>query len=143
MEIQEFEKYFVKFLNIKPKQPPKHDAQKGERFIIFYLGYNNNKYLIAGDVSKEMNVSTARVAVLLNRLEKKGYIIKEQDEIDKRKTKVKLTKEGYNFYQMKMKRLMKYFEAIIDKIGYEGLDQFLEYLNIINRIGDEMNVETN
>lgn len=133
-----FNYYFVKFKSIKPKRPRIEESQKGENFIIFYLGYFDNGDIYAGDIANELECSTARVAALLNRLEKKNFIKKETSSLDKRKTKVALTTLGKEEYEKRSKKFKEYLNKIIDTIGKEELDKFLDTLDKINRIGDEI-----
>ena len=133
-----FNYYFTKFKNCKPNRPRMEESQEGENFIIFYLGYYSNNDIYAGDIAKKLKCSTARVAVLLNRLEKKKFIKKQTSLIDKRKTKVVLTTLGKEEYNNRTKKFEEYLSRIIDTIGKEELDRFLDTLNIINRIGDEV-----
>lgn len=48
----------------------------------------------AGEIARRLDVSTARVAVLLTTLQKKSWIRKEKSPSDSRKTLVFLTQEG-------------------------------------------------
>lgn len=50
--------------------------------------------LSAGDISTSLGVSTARTAVALNCLEKKGFVQKSKFHLDARKTMVELTTSG-------------------------------------------------
>lgn len=133
-----FNYYFVKFKSIKPKRPRIVESQKGENFIIFYLGHFDNDDIYAGDIANELECSTARVAALLNRLEKKNFIKKETSSLDKRKTRVALTTLGKEEYEKRSKKFKEYLNKIIDTIGKEELDKFLDTLDKINRIGDEI-----
>ena len=56
----------------------------GERAILAFLEQKNE--VNAGDISSFLNVSTARIAVLLKNLEKKDLIKKSSSQTDKRKT---------------------------------------------------------
>ena len=49
------------------------ESQKGIGFVLAYLR-NSNGDVIAGDLARELNVSTARIAALLKKMEKSGYI---------------------------------------------------------------------
>lgn len=48
----------------------------------------------AGDLAREMKVSTARIAALLNKMEKKGLIISTPSSEDARKVNVEITSLG-------------------------------------------------
>ena len=133
-----FRYYFDRFKDIKPQRPRVEESQKGVNFMIFYLGYYNDKEIFAGDIANQLECSTARVTALINRLEKKNIIIKEHDLVDKRKTRVRLTEIGLAEYEARTKIFKEYLSRILETIGKEELDKFLTTLSIINRIGDEI-----
>lgn len=54
----------------------------------------NNKEVNAGDLAEKFDVSTARVATIINTLEDKGFIIRKKSERDGRLTIVELTNAG-------------------------------------------------
>lgn len=62
-------------------------------FVILKIVRENVK-VVAGDLAKKMNVSTARVAYALNTLEKKNYILRTNEASDGRKVVISLTEQG-------------------------------------------------
>lgn len=62
-------------------------------FVILKIVRENVK-VVAGDLAKKMNVSTARVAYALNTLEKKNYILRTSEASDGRKVVISLTEQG-------------------------------------------------
>lgn len=135
-----FNYYFNKIIEVKPKKIKDIAPQDGEQFIIFYLGYNSNKNIIAKNLADELDCSTARIAVLLNRLERKKLIEKKTASNDKRKTIVSLTETGFNLYNKKQLIFKEYLERILATIGSDELEAFLNTLNKIKKIGEEINV---
>lgn len=68
------------------------DGYKG-MFVVLKILRENGK-VVAGDLAKKMNVSTARIASALNTLERKNYITRTSEKTDARKVVISLTEEG-------------------------------------------------
>ena len=81
-----------------------------------------------------MNVSTARVAVLLKKLEAKGLIVKETDLSDARVTAVRLSAEGRAAAEKMRDALYSQVGLLIDRIGMERLSDFAKTLGEIQKI---------
>ncbi len=88
----------------------------------------------ARKISEIMGVSEARVAVLLRKMEKRGYIIREKDSNDGRITIVKLTSNGEMYTQNLHDVLCKNIEIIIESIGFEKIKQYISLTEEINNV---------
>lgn len=75
-------------------------------FVILRILQESKTDVFAGDLSKRMNVSTARVASALNVLESKKYVKRESEKSDARKIVVRLTPQGANALEER-KRLIE------------------------------------
>lgn len=88
----------------------------------------------AKKISEIMCVSEARIAVLLRKTEKRGYIIREKDSNDGRITIVKLTSNGEMYAQSLYDALCKNIEIIIESIGFENIKQYISLTEEINNV---------
>lgn len=79
----------------------------------------------SGAISRHMNVSTARVAVLLKNLEEKGLILRRKDGKDSRVTLVELTEAGIAYNKQREEAVLIFVDAVIDRVGYGRLREFL------------------
>lgn len=70
-----------------------NEFNRGEIGGLGYLAFEKDE-ATAGELSEKLNVTTARVAKILNSLEAKGYIKRTEDNQDKRKTLVVITQNG-------------------------------------------------
>lgn len=102
----------------------------GIRAILKILNETDSK-VTAGDLSGYMKVSTARIAVLLKKMEAKGLIEKEHDSADGRVVVVKLTDKGQEIANKFKEDLYNHIGEMIDKIG---MDRMLEFAAISNEI---------
>lgn len=79
----------------------------------------------AGAISRHMNVSTARVAVLLKNLEEKGLILRKKSGKDSRITLVELTEAGIAYNKQREESVYSFIDTIIARVGYDRLREFL------------------
>ena len=82
------------FRNGPQKQIGKH--AQGECFVLRCLA-RSPKPLLPSDLSTMTQSSTARIAVVLNTLEKKGYITRAIDPADRRRVLVSWTSVGAEY----------------------------------------------
>lgn len=88
----------------------------------------------AGTISEYMHVSTARVAVLLKKMESKGLITRTSGTHDARVTIVRLTPYGEKTIQNIKQNMRKDIAQIIDEIGIERLKNAFEVMKEIRKI---------
>lgn len=109
-------------------------SSAGVRAILKLLNETDSK-VTAGKISECMNVSTARVAVLLKKMVAKGLIEKENDSTDGRVVVVKLSKHGKQVADDLKAELYGHISEMIDKVG---MDKMLEFAAISNEIHSVM-----
>lgn len=118
------------------KAPPAECFQRfdmstaGIRAILKILNETDDK-VTAGDLSEHMHVSTARIAVLLKKMEAKGLIEKERDSADGRVVVVKLSNQGKELADKFKANLYAHVGEMIDKIG---MDKMLEFAAVSDEI---------
>lgn len=110
------------------------EAQAGIGAVLRLLS-GTNETVTAGKIADEMNVSTARVAVLLKKMAAKGLIVKESDAEDARVTVVRLSQKGRETAAFIRKNVRAHIGEVIDKVG---MDRMLEYAEISRQIQDTM-----
>lgn len=103
-----------------------NDSNAGIGFALKLLYSAEGNCLSAGAISDAMGVSTARVAVLLKKMESKGLITKESDRTDARVTIVRLSEEGKRAAEETRERMLAHISNVIDRLGMEKLKLFIE-----------------
>ena len=101
---------------------------------VLRLLYIEKKPVTAGKISDTLGISTARVAVLLRKMESKGLIIKEKNPLDARVTIVSLTDMGTEMIKEAWKEIQEQMGKIIDTVGEERLLEYIEINNEIRQI---------
>lgn len=103
------------------------DGYKG-LFVILKVIRNRSGEIIAGDISNELNISTARVAVALKTLEEKKYIIKSKGTDDGRKTIVKITNDGLIVLEKREKEIRDLIKGILNILTEDEIKQLINIL---------------
>ena len=97
---------------------------KGELFVLNYLA-THEKAVYPKDLSKEMVVSTARIAVILNQMEDKKWITRTADTEDNRQILVALTEEGHHGIEQQREKIIHAVVQMFEKLGPEDAAEFI------------------
>lgn len=101
------------------------DINAGIGFALRLLYAAEDKRLSAGAISEAMEVSTARVAVLLRKMESKGLVTKENAPEDARVKLIALSERGRTAAEQMNENVRKHISGVIDRVGIEKFEQFL------------------
>lgn len=128
------------FINMIQSQPVEflrliNGAKEGIGCVLKILN-DEDCPVTAGEISNKMNVSTARVAVLLRKMVNKNYIIKETDKFDARITIVKLTDFGRQTANAMQSEMQEHLSTVIDSVGMDKINQFIALSNEIKEIAE-------
>ena len=104
---------------------------KGCLSVLLYIRTSNKK-IKAGDIAKRFNISTARVSLVIKKLELYGYAKRIKDKKDNRITYVELTKRGQQKVDNSYKGYYQTLEKVVDSIGIEELINFIDTASKIN-----------
>ncbi len=97
---------------------------KGELFVLNYLA-TQERIVHPKELSKNLSVSSARIASLLNHMEEKGYIHRDPDPEDNRQVFVVLTDEGWNAIQKIKPAVIDYIAAMLEQLGPEDAAAYI------------------
>ncbi len=122
-----------RFHKSNPRKPLNASMQ-GEAFVMQYLCHQNREVL-PGEISNEMNISTARIAATLNGLEVKGFITRRIDPNDRRRILVKITDQGLEDALMHHKEMMAHTTTMLEMLGEEDAKNFVRILGKIQASG--------
>ena len=112
----------------KRKNPKRiNDSLHGEQFVLAFVARRDGS-VIPGDISKEMGISSARVAAALNNLEAKGLISRSIDPCDRRRILVELTEAGRAQEEEHTKQIMGMVVRMLEDLGEEDSVVFLRIL---------------
>ena len=103
-----------------------NDFNCGEIGVLGYLVFDKDN-VTSGELSDKLDVTTARIASVLNSLESKGYIKRNIDSGDKRKILVTITDKGRVLVYKVKKELT---DKIINLLKVVSYDDIKEYMRI-------------
>ena len=97
----------------------------GMKFLLAYLSENNGE-VYASTVAEKMNISRARVAVLIQKLMNKGLISKTISKTDRRIEVLNITDAGLKEANKFIEQILSALTIVIEKIGLDELYKFVE-----------------
>lgn len=100
------------------------DLTIGEMHLIETVGKKDNLRKTISDLAQAQNVSLPSMTIAINKLFKKGYVVKEKSVHDGRVVYVRLTKKG-----LRIDRIHHYFHRrMVDEVAKEMSDHEKEVL---------------
>ena len=112
------------------------ESQKGIGFVLVYL-WEANHEVIAGELARKLDVSTARIAALLRKMEKNGFIVRYRSLEDARQTVVQITQEGSAYVDKMKEQMLVRMELLLEKVGREDMEEFISISHKIKEDFDE------
>ncbi len=97
---------------------------RGEIRALSFL-YDNGQKAYPGELSQEMGVSTARIAVLIKRMEEKGWVTRSADTQDSRHIIVSLTPAGMEVLQHQRNDTIGLIANALERLGEEDAKTYL------------------
>jgi DNA-binding MarR family transcriptional regulator len=104
----------------------------GEMFVLSVIATASDA-VSPGEISAVCGVTTARVAMALKMLEDKGWIIRETDRNDRRRTLVTVTAEGSAAFKRHDAERHIMLEQLLRELGENDAR---EYVRIIGRVAE-------
>lgn len=105
---------------------------RGVYFALQYLSVHGGT-AHPRELSRGMEVSSARVAAMLNRMEVQGLVRREADAADNRQIVIYLTEKGARFLQELWEKLVGDIACLLEALGPEDT---AAYLRIRHRMAD-------
>lgn len=103
------------------------DGFSGMYLVLRFLGEEKKEYS-AGDLSQMLGLTTARTAVILLTLKKKGYIVRSKSQEDARKTIVKITPKGAAALEERKAKIFDKIDSFLKKLDEHEIGQLFHIL---------------
>ena len=97
---------------------------QGMNSILSYLK-TKKENVTAGELAIQLNVSTARIAVLLKKLEKFNMIVKKISPLDARVTIVEITEIGKKHIEEETNKSISIMQKILKKVDPKEIEEFI------------------
>lgn len=115
---------------------------RGECFVLRCLA-RSKAPLLPSDLSEQSHASTARIAVVLNTLEKKGLISRAIDPTDRRRILVSLTNVGQEYVAVVRTQLREDMKHLLEELGEQDAREYQRITKRILQISQEEFEERN
>ena len=106
------------------------DAVRGEGYVLGFINAREGD-ILPSEISKDMRISSARIAATLNSLENKSLITRQIDPSDRRKIIVRITDEGRTMALGQHQNVINATAEMLKKLGDEDAK---EYVRLIGRV---------
>lgn len=107
-----------------PANKKMNEFTKGELYVLNYLDKHSGT-AYPKDISREMQVSTARIATILGQMERKGWIERTADTEDTRQVIVSLTQQGTDFLRSKEEEIINSVVSMLENLGEDDSRELL------------------
>lgn len=105
---------------------------QGMNSILSYLK-TKKEGVTAGELAIQLDVSTARIAVLLKKLEKLNMIVKRISSKDARVTIVEITQTGLKHIDEETKKSVSIMQKILEKVDPKEIEEFIRLATKIKK----------
>ena len=135
------EELFENMQKLHRTKPQKNitDSMQGEKMILRFLGDRKGEDVLPGDISEAFDISSARVAAALNRLEDKGLIVRSIDPEDRRRFIVSLTDEGIAETDKNAETMKKRVISLLKELGDEDAKDYVRLTGRVAQITEKNN----
>jgi MarR family transcriptional regulator, organic hydroperoxide resistance regulator len=123
------------------QQANKYDITMSMGFVL--LNINSEGGTPATKIAPLMGLEARSLTRLLKTMEEKGLIHREADASDKRLVRIVLTKEGRKKKEKSREVVLRFNEAIREKINNDQLNNFFSVLQNINKIIEKNSIYDN
>ena len=114
------------------------DMSKGEFFALNYIN-KRGTVVLPSEISAAMNVSTARIAVLLSQLENRGLIVRTVDPSDRRRVNVSITSAGVQRLEERRAEIFEKMQRLVEQLGEEDAQDYLRITKRIIALSENIN----
>ena len=97
---------------------------RGEMFVLNYL-FTHEGAIHPKELSRQMAVTTARIASLLNHMEQKQLLLRRADPEDNRQVIVELTEQGRQTTLKIREQVIQYLRAMLEALGPEDAQAYI------------------
>ena len=111
-------------------------TQRGFGLVLSYLEQADEK-VYAGDLSKKLDVSTARIAALLKKMEQNGLVTRHTSPEDARRTVVEITPAGIASIDGMRTQALHRIELLLTQVSKEDLETYIRISQQIKEVINE------
>lgn len=137
MITRELAQYYFKLLRESAPLPfinHVEQSDKGIACVLCYLSEHSGK-VYANSIADDMNVSRARISIIVEKLVRRGLVRKINSNIDARIQELSITPKGRGLLREIDDNISQKIMAIVEVIGE---DEFLHFISLCKKIKEVM-----
>lgn len=143
MDCEELAREFCKMCFLRSRKKcgmEKMISIAGEEGVLLCI-HSSNQRILVGEIAKELELTPSRTTNIINVLEKKGFVFRENDERDKRKVYISLSEEGRRQVAERYQDAVKKYSILFERLGERDAREYFRILGKIHEITEEMKKE--
>jgi len=106
---------------------------QGETRVLLFMLMSKSEEIYPSDLSEALYVTRQRITSILSSLRKKGFIITELSQKDRRRMQVFLTDKGREHIVAKEEIAEDLIDTLINRLGFDNVKQLSRILGMIVR----------
>jgi DNA-binding MarR family transcriptional regulator len=122
--------------NFKPR-PRQSDLRPSEIMVLMMISHyveQNKSFPFPSQISKALNLSRPAITPILNQLEKMGYIMRQFDPIDRRKTRIVIQQKAMEAFRANCSMYQKQIDLLKDQVMQDDFVLLLQLMEKANAI---------
>ena len=129
---------FMKIVNDYNKVKEHREVSISDKGIMAVMGrLYCNKEMYSHQLAKELNISRARLSLIVKKLKTKKYITTRCPLTDRRKMLIKITQEGVRVVKEKYNKVLNTIKTLFERLGDEKTNQMISLMEDIVNIYKE------
>jgi DNA-binding MarR family transcriptional regulator len=132
------------FIRMNRPKPKDSNLRPSEMMVLMVLGHHRltgGNSVVPSELSKELNLSRPALTPILNELETKGFIRREFDDKDRRRTKIVMEEAKFHEIKAGFGNYSERFQYMIDRFEPDELNTLYRLLSKANLILNDYNKE--
>lgn len=126
--------FMEKFMNLRRLMRRTQRKENNPRFLLVILhSIEQGKPVMVSQLSQKMEITNAASTQMVDSMVKHGWVIRTQDEKDRRIMWVELTEEGKNVLRQTFKESSNFLQGMYE---YLGAEDFNHLDRILDRVMD-------
>lgn len=113
------------------------DFLQGEMKVLSFISVEDRE-LLPGQISSSLEMTGGRIAGILRSLEKKGFITRRTDELDRRRVLVSITGRGSSYIKSRSETLETRLCMLVNAMGQENTASFIDLLSLYVKVSKEI-----
>jgi MarR family transcriptional regulator, organic hydroperoxide resistance regulator len=132
MEFWDFIPQYHRFMHKYYKQQSKFLLNKNQKKVLMILYYHGEMYM--SRLGECIDLQKGSLTTLIDSLEKDGYIKRQQQSNDKRKTMLALTKKAHALIKSRQKKMKEYITHVFKNISTSDIEDLVRSFKKISSI---------